>query len=167
MQVKKIENRAIEVLQHEYGISRGDVEGFVLTTRNVCICTAWFGYDSENKIAFMCHFDHPWTPNSVPDILRAIKDVTPEQHKFKSYLAGGKNWYYSIKTRANILSHDAAVLGLNIDVKWIPLPQEPFYQSYTIDSVDGAITHARFDSKRKLDGWRWFLGPMIKAKGSA
>ena len=49
----------IKVMQHQYAIRKlSDTINFI-ATNNIWICTGFYGWYKEKKIAFLCHFDHP------------------------------------------------------------------------------------------------------------
>ena len=79
----------INVRQRQYAIASADSDTIRLVTRNILACTAWFGIDRHNGIAFLCHFDTPWSPAVVPQIVRELMDIAPNNAQFESHIVNG------------------------------------------------------------------------------
>src|SRR5699024_6866293 len=109
------------VLQHQYAVSRSGQNDFFLSTKGILICTGWYGWDTSSGISFLCHFDHPCSAESVPEILRSLGEMAPQDHSFRSVLVGGKEWFWSKRTRARIRAHVGAQDRLKIKVKDGPM----------------------------------------------
>ena len=121
------------VLQHQYAFARASDECAVLATKGIWICTAWYGWDEKNKIAFLCHFDSPFSAFSVNRIVNELSGITPKGGQYKSILVGGKKWFWSKCTRNCIKELVATQNNLRISV------QEGEYDNCFIDKRDVSI----------------------------
>lgn len=66
------------IAQHEYAVVGTSTVEPVLRTRNVRWCTAWYGWDSEHRVAFMAHFDRPASARDIKPIVDEIlQHVSP------------------------------------------------------------------------------------------
>jgi hypothetical protein len=90
------------VMQHQYAISSEPHGSAVLSTKGILICTGWYGWDPTSGIGFLCHFDRPGSASSVPEIIRELRQVAPENHRFRSVLVGGKEWFWSMGNMGGI-----------------------------------------------------------------
>ena len=146
------------VLQHQYTIAKN---GNLLTTNNIWICTGFYGWDETNKVAFLCHFDHPFSVKSLPAIFRKIRELVPDEHSFDAMLIGGKGWFWSRVTRSNI----KAIIKRQSIVK-ISVAEKPFknWFSNTVDvticSKTGKVSFDKVIGKSAPKGISWFIKPM-------
>ena len=156
--------RSIEVLQHEFTVFEGAKEDAVVFTNGVLICTAWYGYDPDSKVAFMCHFDHPWSTNSMPAVLAELRRVSPKNHHYISKLAGGKSWWWSNCTRRFITQHVRQADWLSIDIEPASFKNWPPYEHFAIATAGGQETSTPLPATRKLEGWSWIVKPMRRVE---
>jgi len=156
------------VLQHQYAICVGERGAPLLATKGISICTGWYGWDSKNGICFLCHFDHPWSANSLPNILANLRSYAPKDHKFKSVLVGGKTWWWSRRTRRKIKQFLAQQSELNIVVRDGPF--DPFCKDRDL-LVSSKTGHLRVTEKLTgrgaPEGLFWFFGPMRRVEINA
>jgi len=156
------------VLQHQYAISMRGERELVLSTKGILICTGWYGWDSANKIVFLCHFDCPKSADSVPNILKDIKQVAPQNHSFKSVLVGGKKWFWSKTTRRRIKECIATQNEVNISVRNGPYDNAPCaHRNLLISSYKGRIKSQNLSGKSCPKGYLWFFGPMQRVEPDA
>lgn len=111
----------LPILQHEYAISTGLGPFELLSTKGVWTCTAWYGWDTKNGISFLCHFDHPWSADSTPEILNCLNEVAPSSHRFQSVLVGGKRWLWSGRTREKIRHYVESQNEVKIKIREVPM----------------------------------------------
>lgn len=150
------------VLQHQYAIALSADEPVVLSTKGILICTGWYGWDTTSGISFLCHFDHPWSANSVPQVLRDLRNVAPENHRFRSVLVGGKKWFWSGRTRAAIRRHVDAQTQVNIRVREGPVDGWWFrHRNLLVSAQRGHIPgNHHLDGSATPKGCCWVFGPM-------
>ncbi|WP_141202339.1 hypothetical protein [Thiomonas delicata] len=86
--------RQINVRQREYALASAKSGAVRLVTRNIFTCTAWFGIDRHNGIAFLCHFDAPWSPAAVPQIVKELMNIAPPDARFESHVVNGTFFAY-------------------------------------------------------------------------
>jgi len=153
------------VLQHQYAVVKAGNEDLILSTKGIAICTGWYGWDSKNKIAFLCHFDHPCTAFSVPDILKAIKEKSPSDHHFKSVLIGGKRWFWSPCTRNIIKMMVSSQNLIKICIKDGPYDNWPHKKrNIIISATYGVLSTEKLHGKYHPKGIKWFFKPMEKVE---
>ena len=149
------------MLQHQFAIER-EVEGSLfLATKGIWICTGWYGWDSKNKVAFLCHFDRPRSALSVTGILDRLSEYVPVEHHFNSVLIGGKQWFWSPKTRKRVellaKKHDK----INIDIVHGQYDNLPFSKrDLTLLDAGGRPLFDRLSGRSHLKGYKWFFEPM-------
>jgi hypothetical protein len=100
----------VNIRQRQYGFSLKDSAPHALATENVFVCTAWFGFDKINGIAFLCHFDFPSSVDDIPIIVAELKNLLPSSVdlSFDSYILNGSclaNSFHTKKTRKKILQY--------------------------------------------------------------
>ncbi len=157
------------VLQHQYAITTREVGTAVLSTKGILICTGWYGWDSKNGIAFLCHFDWPKSADSVPEILKELRRVSPVEHRFKSILVGGKSWCWSKITRKRVKKYLTEQNELNISIKDGPL-DDPFcrHRDLFISSTGGHLKdQPKLSGKSFPSDFGWFFRPMQKVNTDA
>ncbi|MEZ9631292.1 hypothetical protein BCT86_13725 [Vibrio breoganii] len=146
------------VLQHQYAMTK---DGGLLSTNSIWICTGFYGWDEANKVAFLCHFDHPLSVSSLPVILREIRRLVSDEHSFEAVLIGGKGWFWSRLTRGNI----KALIERQSIVK-LSITEKPFrnWLSNTIDvticSKTGNVSFDKVIGRSAPKGFSWFIKPM-------
>jgi len=161
----KKERKKENVRQHQYGVLASGKSIKYLSTKGIWICTGWYGWDSKNEVAFLCHFDHPASALSVLRILKEVRKMVPEDHHFETTLIGGKGWFWSRWTRQCIKDLALGQTRLNVSIN-----EEPFRNCFT-DKVDVTIFPktgivslkpiAKGNVPRKKN---WFFGPVRKSK---
>ncbi len=107
----------VEVLQREYGLALRSNGTHIISTPRVETCIVWCGLDPINGVAFLCHFDFPFTANSIPKIINELAAITPANHEFQSQLLGGRPYTWSSATRRRIKSQISQQKILNINVE--------------------------------------------------
>lgn len=148
----------IRVLQHQYSIAKNSS---LLFTNNIWICTGFYGWDDINKVAFLCHFDHPFSVKSLPVILRKIRRLVPDEHSFEAVLIGGKGWFWSRVTRNNIKN----VIKRQSVLK-ISIVEKPFKNciansvDVTICSKTGKVSLEKVVGQSAPNGICWFFKSM-------
>jgi len=152
------------VLQHQYAITDSRDKECILSTKGICICSGWYGWDSKNKIYFLCHFDSPFSANSTPNIIMEILKYAPNEHSFKSILVGGKRRFWSKCTRNIVKQYVNGQNELNIVVRDGPFDNGCAKRDLVISSQRGRITNQKLEGKSYLDGFCWFLGPMERVE---
>jgi len=153
------------VLQHQYAISSEAGKPTVLATKGILMCTGWYGWDAANGISFLCHFDHPWSARSVPHVLRDLRKIAPEDHSFRSVLVGGKEWFWSRKTRAAIRCQIDAQTELNIKVREGPVDGKWLHhRNLLVSAQRGHIPGNHYlEGSASPRGICWIFGPMQRA----
>lgn len=156
----------MDVSQHEYGITLDPKEELV--TRGIWICTGWYGWDTENGVAFLCHLDHPLSPLSVLKILKEIRKNVPENHAFESCLVGGKWYFWSPLTRLFTKVLVWRQKHLNISVKCGGYDHLPWgKRAVHISSAPRKESFENRKGRTHPKGFLWFFGPIKKCSGSA
>lgn len=107
-------NSTVEVFQREYGIAATRAGHRRIITTGVTTCTIWLGWDSTSGVAFLAHFDYPWTAQRIPKILNEVAAVARPPYNFQSVLWGGKSckFLWSHATRKAIINEIAAYESL-------------------------------------------------------
>lgn len=153
------------VLQHQYAISSAQ-ESTALSTSGIFICTAWYGWDAENEVSFLCHFDRPRSAESVPQVLRDLRAMVPQNHNFRSVLVGGKEWAWSRWTRAVIHKHVNSQTHLNIRVREGPV--DGWLLRHRNLLVSPGQGHSKETWKAigrpSPKGVAWFFKPMVRVR---
>ncbi|MEB3081580.1 hypothetical protein VD792_26625 [Pseudomonas aeruginosa] len=95
----------IDVPQRRYVIASREISANKIVTRNILFCTAWAGIDKVNGVAFLCHFDTPFSILSISKILSEIKRMVPGEHAFETKIVNGTFFLfpYSLLTRTILL----------------------------------------------------------------
>ena len=104
----------VEVLQRQFAIATSAGNPASLATRNLLFCTSWLGFDRQNRVAFLCHFDTPWSVRRIQEVERALVGLVPAGSTFETHVVSG-TWLafpYSLLTR--LLIRRAAVRLHNI-----------------------------------------------------
>jgi hypothetical protein len=154
--------RNVNVLQHQYAISSEKLGIRKLSTKGIWICTGFYGWDKKNKVAFLCHFDHPKSADAISEILNKIKSQVPEEHHFESYLIGGKSWFWSRFTRNRINGLVENQKELNISINALPFKNLPFSSvNVTICSKTGQVSHEKLAGSPAPKGGVWFFKPLV------
>ncbi|WP_337916379.1 hypothetical protein [Vibrio cholerae] len=148
----------VQVLQHQYSIAKNAES---LSTNNIWICTGFYGWDSLNKVAFLCHFDHPCSVKALPNILRKIRKLVPDKHSFEACLIGGKGWFWSRTTRRNINACIQKQSIINLSVSEAP------FQNWITNKVDlticsktGKVSFDKVVGRSTPKGVFWCIKPM-------
>ncbi len=154
--------RKVNVLQHQYAITASNSELTKLSTKGIWICTGWYGWDRENKVAFLCHFDSPLSAASIPKVLKNIRSCVPDKHHFESVLVGGKGWFWSQRTRNSIKDIVSNQNEVNISITEEPFSKFPFSViNVTICSVTGEVSYEKLSGRPTPNSpWFWFFKPM-------
>lgn len=152
---------AVNVLQHQYSISGGAFEKRDLSTKGIWICTGLYGWDYMNKVAFLCHFDHPLSAISIPRIFKEVRSSVPDEHHFEGKLIGGKTWFWSRCTRNCIKELIANQEYLNISLSEVPFKNSINDKiDMTICAETGEITYTKLKGKACPTGISWFFKGM-------
>lgn len=154
--------RIANVLQHQFAVLKGMSEEGYLATKGVWICTAWYGWDKKNDVVFIAHFDRPFSADSVPCILEAIKDKVPDDHQFESVLIGGKRRWWSPKTRRKIQAFVDNQSTLNITIDPVPIEKGAFKRKdITLMDSSGTVSFDKLKGDAHPKGFiGWFFKPM-------
>lgn len=154
----------VEVLQHEYGIAKG--EG-ALVTRGIWICTGWYGWDSDNKVGFLCHLDSPFSALSTGRILYELRSKVSADHYFETYLIGGKCYFWSPITRWVVKRIVRKQSALTIEVKDLPYDNCPLsHRCISIATDTGQVDDKTVPGPSTPKGFFWFFKSVKKARGS-
>lgn len=100
------ENIPVNVRQRQYAFAAKGTEASVLKTQNVFVCTAWFGFDVETGLAFLCHFDSPSSTEEIPRIISELQKLKNQKLILESYILNGSaiaNWVRTTKVRDRIV----------------------------------------------------------------
>ena len=128
----------LEVFQREYGMaSIGQGVSCIRTTR-VQQCTIWCGFDQSSGVAFLCHFDYPWSTRSVPQIVAELEELAGKNARFRSMLIGGRSCLWSMRTRRRVESLLAPYKGF-ITVRNGPLSPGVRGKGRSISTVNGKV----------------------------
>jgi hypothetical protein len=171
----------VEVLQREFGIAVRSQGHSRIGTTGVTTCTIWLGWDTVGTLAFLCHFDYPWTTKVIPDVLDALSKHASKDTKFTSILLGGRSdcLRWSHATRNRIFNSVEAYkihhpnLELTVDHgAFLPIFGRRGY-SLDLGKVEPGTYSKRPLLRSKMDQksnakmlWRPWL-PMQRASGSA
>lgn len=154
-------NSKVIVFQTEYGFGSRKLGHNFIHTSSVWICTAWIGYDELNRVGFICHFDTPWSTCSTPQILADLAELFPNSHSFLTHLVGGKAWWWSGKTRKNIIGQINYQKRLKIDVKEMPLERSFCREAeYLLDLETGNICSQKKQIKSRFKLWARCKNPI-------
>jgi len=112
-----------EVLQKEWSYIKKGESKTRITTSNVNICTAFYGSDEDNNIAFMCHFDLPGSEKkALLDIFELINKNNISKNKLITcYLDGGYQYTYSQWVRNRIKKEIKKLNDAGWNIKLISL----------------------------------------------
>ncbi len=171
----------INVRQRQYGFAVRGTKSNVLVTENVLVCTAWFGMDISNSIAFICHFDGPKSTEDVPRIVKELEELVSTELRtelrFESHILNGT-------PALRCLRADITRASLKKQISKLPRFNEPtdhkFLQTWkalrssvmlNVDASDWMREDYLFHFCRRevsVDTGRLpEHGTMVKAKGSA
>lgn len=128
----------LEVFQREYGMASIDQGVSRIRTTRVQQCTVWCGFDRSSGVAFLSHFDYPWSTRSVPKIVAELKEMAGPNAHFESMLVGGRPCLWSMRTRRRVESLLAPYSGF-ITVRNGPLSPGLRGKGRSISTVDGKI----------------------------
>lgn len=95
----------IHIRQRQYGFSESSSDKHLLVTENILVCTAWFGFDKGNNLAFLCHFDSPKSAREIPRIIQELRALAQNELEIESYMlngTGAANWLRTRWTRREI-----------------------------------------------------------------
>ena len=73
-----ITNKEINVPQRQYAFAVKGSEVEELITHNIFTCTALYGFDKEQGLAFLCHFDSPSSVKELPVIISELQQLAKE-----------------------------------------------------------------------------------------
>lgn len=152
------------IAQHEYAVVPIEPTAPILRTRNVGPCTAWYGWDSKRRVAFLAHFDTPCSARSVPNIIRELRKHTPPGTHFVTRLEGGLflTFLYSLLTRSAIKK---AAHGQK-DVTFEFYRWESFNRWVSRDislrPFTGEVSYAKLAGAKHRKGLLWLFQPMVK-----
>lgn len=155
------------VLQHQYAVCIKTTTNHVLTTKGIWICTGWYGWDLQNNVYFLCHFDHPCSAYSVPEILERIKKVSPNTKSLHSVLVGGKRWFWSPLTRQAIINQVKNQNELRIKIKHGPYDNCLFSHrnlAVSLTSSKHRYDPGKLKGRSHPDESGWFFGPMRRVE---
>lgn len=107
----------VEVLQREYGFALRSNGHQIISTPRVESCVVWCGLDLKSGVAFLCHFDFPFTTRTLPIILKELAVLVPSKHIFKSFLLGGRPFTWSSATRKRVVAFLSQQSILNIELE--------------------------------------------------
>lgn len=138
--------RRIDVPQRQYAFASRDSERHILSTENVLVCTAWFGVDKKNGLAFMCHFDSPGSTQAVTEIVAELLSKVPKTHHFETYIVNGSRFLKPLRalfTRRRLLERIRDIEGFSHTLT--PMP----FARWSLRSL--AILNARTGKWRRRD----------------
>lgn len=94
----------VEVLQRELAITRASDEHPILATVNVAMCTVFLGYEENNRIGFLGHFDFPCNTTILPSLFQKLAKLSGPGATYKCRICGGNKygWARSSVTRRKI-----------------------------------------------------------------
>lgn len=107
----------LEVLQREYGFALRSNGTQIISTPRVETCVVWCGLDIKNGVAFLCHFDFSFSTRTLPKILKELALLVPPNHKFKSFLLGGRPLSWSSGTRECVVAFLSQQSELTIELE--------------------------------------------------
>ncbi|WP_312255821.1 hypothetical protein [Stutzerimonas nitrititolerans] len=115
-------SEVVEILQRELGITRASDPRPVLATVNVAMCTVFIGYDQENGIGFLGHFDFPGNTSVLPTLFNTLRNLSGNSATYKCTILGGNKygWARSPTTRRKIhlaASFASTKYGINIQIE--------------------------------------------------
>ena len=152
----------VNVKQHQFAVGKVSKNNEYLATKGLWSCTGWVGWDKENQVAFLCHFDHPQSSNSVSEILNVISEYVPKNHHFESILIGGKGWLlYSRLTRKKIIHTVNSQKIVNISISETPFNN--WFTSVVDVSIclkTGVLSMAKVEGETRPKGNTWLFRPM-------
>ena len=99
---------AINVRQRQYGFAKRDTKKNLLVTNNVFVCSSWFGFDRENGLAFLCHFDGERSTEEIPKIVKELNELAEAKLNIESYILNGSkvaNWVRTCAVRTKIMQY--------------------------------------------------------------
>lgn len=80
---------ALNIRQRQYAFAVKNTETNLLVTNNIFVCTAWFGFDRTNGLAFLCHFDSPKSTDELPRIVEELNKLIVPDINIESYILNG------------------------------------------------------------------------------
>lgn len=88
----------INVRQRQYAFALKE-SNKTLVTRNILFCTALFGFDKDNGVSFLCHFDSPRSADDLPRILMELRSLKTTRLNFQCYILNGSRLANCIRTK--------------------------------------------------------------------
>jgi len=80
------------VRQRQYAFVTTNSEYNNLVTRNVLCCTILYGIDLQSGVAFLAHFDFPWTTKHISKIVMEAKEKAGGGQDLKFEIINGSLW---------------------------------------------------------------------------
>ncbi len=81
--------RPLTIRQTEYAFATKKSEYRDLITRGILVCTVVFGIDKQTGVAFIAHFDLPWTTNELHKIVDEAREKAGIDSQFEIQVING------------------------------------------------------------------------------
>jgi hypothetical protein len=92
------------VRQRQYAFVTSGFGRKRLVTRNIFVCTVLFGVDRSSGVAFLAHFDLPWSTNALSDILNEAKSKAGPDANFELEIINGSFWFSALCVFSSFLT---------------------------------------------------------------
>lgn len=163
---KRLDAPLSNVAQHEFMVVPIQRDAPVLRTRNVGPCTAWYGWDTKRRVAFLAHFDSPFSPRSLPYVIDALRRHVPQDAHFETRLEGGLmlTAWYSILTRRAIKKAAQAQHGLTFDFADDKNHNGWVARDISLRPLTAEVSYRRVAGAKRPKGVKWIFSPLIEVK---
>lgn len=154
------------IAQHQFMVVPIERDAPILRTRNVGPCTAWYGWDTKRRVAFLAHFDTPFSARSVSTVIDALRCHVPPDAHFETRLEGGLmiTAWYSILTRRAIKKAARGQHGLTFDFTDYKTHNGWVARDISLRPFTAGVSYRRLAGAKHPKGVRWVFAPLIEVK---
>lgn len=159
----------LNIRQRQYGFALCDGSPQALQTRNILVCTTWFGFDYQRKIAFLCHFDTPWSTARLPLIVSELKMLSDPGTRFSSFIANGTpivRHVWTDVTRRKLIRKLTSIEGFDIPTD-LGYAKDGCRSLIEVSAATGQWTRKDYVWEYAYKDAKAISWAMQKAKGSA